>query len=93
MLAAMRETPDEPNEMRPGFNFEWTYFWDEFVRQFEAGHENPGSSPHQRVVEELRLEGPEAYARVEAMALLRRVAVTGAARRRPCPRPSVCGRP
>ena len=25
MLAAMRETPDEPNEMRPGFNFEWMH--------------------------------------------------------------------
>ena len=49
------------------------------MRRFEAGQENPGASSQQRVVEELRLEGPEAYARVEAMALLRRVAVTGAA--------------
>ena len=47
--------------------------------EFEAGHENPVAFPQQRVVEELRLEGPEAYARVEAMALLRKIAVTGAA--------------
>ncbi len=85
MLAAMRETPEQPNEMRPKFNFEWTHFWDDFVRRFDAGHENPGSSPQQRVVEELRLEGPEAYARAEAMALLRRVAVSGAGPMGPSP--------
>ncbi|MGO9420941.1 TfuA-like protein [Roseiarcus sp.] len=79
MLAAMREAPHESNGTPPKFNFEWTHFWDEFMRRFEAGHENPGASTRQPVVEELRLEGPEAYARVEAMALLRRVAVTGAA--------------
>ena len=57
------------------------------MRQFEAGQENPGASSQQRVVEELRLEGSEAYARVEAMALLRRVAVTGAAPIAPPPAP------
>jgi hypothetical protein len=87
MLAAMREALLGSNETHPKFNFEWTYFWDEFVRRFEAGHENPGASPQQRVVEELRLEGPEAYARVEAMALSRKVAVTGAAPMAPSPAP------
>lgn len=87
MLAAMRESPHESNETQPKFNFEWTHFWDEFVRRFEAGQENPGASSQQRVVEELRLEGSEAYARVEAMALLRRVAVTGAAPIAPPPAP------
>ncbi len=87
MLAAMREAPLGSNETHPKFNFEWTYFWDEFVRRFEAGHENPGASPQQFVIEELRLEGPEAYARVEAMALLRRVAVSGAAPVTPSPAP------
>lgn len=79
MLAAMMEALLGSNEARPKFNFEWTYFWDEFVRRFEAGQENPGASQQQRVIEELRLEGPGVYARVEAMALLRRVAASGAA--------------
>jgi hypothetical protein len=87
MLAAMREALLGSNEARPKFNFEWTYFWDEFVRRFEAGHENPSASPQQRVIEELRLEGPDAYARVEAMALLRRVAASGAAPMAPSPAP------
>ena len=87
MLAAMREELLRSNEMHPKFKFEWTHFWDEFVRRFEAGHESPGAFPQQRVVEELRLEGSEAYARVEAMALLRRVAVTGAAPIAPPPAP------
>jgi hypothetical protein len=87
MLEAMREAPHESKEPQPKFNFEWTHFWDEFVRRFEAGQENPGASLQQRVVEELRLEGPEAYARVEAIALLRKVAVTGAAPMAPSPAP------
>jgi hypothetical protein len=87
MLATMREARLASNEARPKFNFEWTYFWDEFLRRFEAGHENPSASPQQRVIEELRLEGPDAYARVEAMALLRRVAASGAAPIAPSPTP------
>jgi hypothetical protein len=87
MLAAMREALLASNETRPKFNFEWTYFWDEFVRRFEAGHENPSASPQQRVIEELRLEGPDAYARVEAMALLRRIAASGATPMAPSPAP------
>jgi hypothetical protein len=79
MLAAMTKAPDESIDTQPKFKFEWTHFWDEFVRRFEAGHENPVAFPQQRIVEELRLEGPEAYARVEATALLRKIAVTGAA--------------
>ena len=78
MLAAMREAPRDSNATQPKYNFEWTQLWDEFVRRFEAGQENPGASAPQRVVEELRLEGPESYARVEAMALLRKVAESGA---------------
>ena len=40
-----------------------------------------------RVIEELRLEGPDAYARVEAMALLRSVAPSGATSMAPSPAP------
>jgi hypothetical protein len=87
MLAVMTKAPDELIETQPKFKFEWTYFWEEFVRRFEAGHENPDGFPQQRIVEELRLEGPEAYARVEAMALLRKIAVTGAAPTESSPSP------
>jgi hypothetical protein len=80
MLAAMRDAPDQPGPAGPKFNFEWTVFWDEFVHRADAAPEKSGSSPQQRVLDELRLEGPEAYARVEAMALLRMVAASGAAR-------------
>src|ERR1700677_318562 len=80
MLAAMAEAPSQPEGAVPKFNFEWTVFWDEFVQRSDAVSEKAGSSPQQRILVELRLEGPEAYARVEAMALLRMVAAGGAAR-------------
>jgi hypothetical protein len=79
MLAAIRDAAQESSETQPKYSFEWTQLWDEFLRRFETGEDNPGASTARRIVEELRLEGPEAYARVEAMALLRRVAVTGGA--------------
>jgi hypothetical protein len=78
MLAAMRDAAYESNETEPKYNFEWTQLWDEFVRRFETGAENPSTSSAQRIVEELRLEGPKAYANVEAMALLRKIAESGA---------------
>jgi hypothetical protein len=80
MLAAMAEAPSQPEGAVPKFNFEWTVFWDEFVQRSDAVSEKAGSSLQQRILDELRLEGPEAYARVEAMALLRMVAASGAAR-------------
>ena len=80
MLAAMREASAGPEPARPSFKFEWTHFWGDFVNQADAGHATLGAWPEQRVLEELRLEGPEAYERVEALALLRAVAANGAAR-------------
>ena len=77
MLAAMRDAAQESNETQPKYSFEWTQLWDEFVRRFETGEDNPGASAARRIVEELRLEGPNAYARVEAMALLRKIAESG----------------
>lgn len=76
----MAEAPNESGLAGPKFNFEWTVFWDEFVQRSDAAFEEAGSSPQQRILDELRLEGPKAYARVEAAALLRMVAVNGAAR-------------
>ena len=80
MLAAMAEAPNPSERAGPKFNFEWTAFWDEFVQRSDAVSGKASSSPRQRILDELRLEGPEAYARVEAMALLRMVAASGAAR-------------
>jgi len=80
MLAAIRAAPEEPDTTAQKFHFEWTYFWDEFVRGAGAAQEDSGSSQQQRIVDELRLEGPEAYQPIEAKALLRAVAVSGAPR-------------
>jgi hypothetical protein len=80
MLAAMAEAPEPSGSASPKFNFEWTSFWDEFVQRSNAVSETDGPSSQQRILDELRLEGPEAYTRVEAMALLRMVAASGAAR-------------
>lgn len=80
MLAAMRQALDEEQPTGPKFKFEWTVLWDEFVREANFGPEKSNSSPQQRIIDELRLEGPEAYARVEAVALLRLVVANGVAR-------------
>jgi hypothetical protein len=79
MLTAMAETATAPSATAK-FSFEWTYFWDEFVRRADTVLDGSGSSAQQRIVDELRLEGPEAYQRIEAMALLRTVATGGTAR-------------
>ena len=83
MLAAMLETGESPKPVGPGFKFEWTHFWDEFVHRCAAGHSSGAPSPQQRVIEELRLEDPKAYARVEGKALLRMVATNGVGRAAP----------
>lgn len=79
MLAAMTETLAAGEPMRPAFHFEWTHLWDAFVARSGNGVSAP-SPLGQLILDELRLEGPEAYACVEAKALLRMIAVTGAAR-------------
>jgi hypothetical protein len=77
MLAAMRESATDVGPPPAKFVFEWTHFWDEFVRECEAGSVDDISAAQRRVIEELALEGPEAYARIEAKALLRMVAASG----------------
>ena len=74
MLAEMRRSQDA-TPSRPGFHFEWTYLWDEFVARAAEAAGPGGSFVTERILDELRLEGPEAYAQIEARALLR--AVTG----------------
>lgn len=79
MLAAMQEALAAGEPPRPGFRFEWTYLWDQFVsRSAEA---EAGRSPSaERILDELRIEGPDAYWSVETRALLRMIASSGAAR-------------
>jgi hypothetical protein len=79
MITAMKEWLDGDRAFRPPYRFEWTYLWDEFV----AGAARIGTSSSvsaQAVLDELRIEGPDAYARVEARALLKMIASRGAAR-------------
>src|SRR5208282_5153215 len=79
MLAAMRETLAAGEPLSCGFHFEWTYLWDAFVARSEASGRAP-TALGQLVLDELRLEGPDAYRLMEAKALLRMVAATGEAR-------------
>ena len=71
MGASKNATPSVPT-----FHFEWTYLWDEFVAR--AGDvAGPSVSIAERILDELRLEGPGAYGRIEARALLRAIAWSG----------------
>ena len=79
MLEAMQETSNTSEPEPPKFQFEWTHLWDEFVFR-SAGGPRDLSPTTQRVIEELRIAGPESYRRVEARALLRLVAATGVGR-------------
>jgi hypothetical protein len=79
MLAAMQEASKADAPMVPSFHFEWTFLWDQFVARC-AGATAVSSLPTQRLLDELRLEGPDAYGRVETRALLRMVAANGIAR-------------
>jgi hypothetical protein len=80
MLTAMAQAAERPRATQtiPNFVFEWTYLWDAFVRKANAAGEGSLSIQQERILDELRLEGPDAYQRVETMALLRLVAASGA---------------
>jgi hypothetical protein len=79
MLRAIDETLAADTPPAAPFRFEWTHFWDELVSRPDAPAGDAGS-PEGRVLEELRLEGPEALARVRERALLRLLAVREAER-------------
>jgi hypothetical protein len=82
MLATIKEALVQPESPRPDFQFEWTNFWDEFVASYVPEPATCESSPlFKSVLEELRLEGKEAYARVKDRALLRLLAGQEAKRR------------
>ena len=79
MLAAMQAAPAAGEPASSAFHFEWTSLWDAFVARSEMSASAP-SAKGQLILDELRLEGPEAYRQVEAKALMRMVAASGAAR-------------
>ena len=78
MLAAIQAPLAAGEPARPAFHFEWTYLWDQFVAR-SAGAEAARSPSAARILEELRIEGPDVYAPAETRALLRWVAAHGAA--------------
>ncbi len=89
MLAAMQQVPAGGEPRQPNFRFEWTHLWDEMVGRTSAG-ETAESGPRdfaEQVIEELRLQGPAAYATVKSNALLRLLAQREAARRGSEPSP------
>jgi hypothetical protein len=74
MLAAIRETLARTDPPRAGFRFESTHFWDELVSRaplHPAAIEASSTLTCQDIVEELRLEGDDAYGRAKVRALLR----------------------
>jgi hypothetical protein len=77
MLAEMRASRNAARSW-PSFHFEWTYLWDEFVARAAETAGPCGSIATQRILDELRLEGAEAYRRIEARAMLRAISCSGA---------------
>jgi hypothetical protein len=85
MLAAMRAAPAAGEPASPTFHFEWTSLWDAFVARSETSTSAPPAKGR-LILDELRLQGPEAYREVEVNALLRMIAASGAARPDKVPR-------
>ena len=61
----------------PNLHFEWTYLWDVFVTRAALTDRPSASASAELVLDELRLEGPETYQRMEAQALLRMFTSSG----------------
>ena len=79
MLAAMQAAAAAGEPASSAYHFEWTSLWDAFVARSEMSASAP-SAKGELVLDELRLQGPEAYRQVEAKALMRMIAASGAAR-------------
>jgi hypothetical protein len=82
MLAAMRQSTPAAVSPGPQFRFQRTHFWEEMtggpMGDPVAG--DAAGSADERILEELRLEGPAAYGEVKAAALLRWLAASEADR-------------
>jgi hypothetical protein len=76
MLAEMRAASDG-KLAPPNFHFERTYLWDVFVARSALTDGPSASASAEPLLDELRLEGSEAYRRAEAQALLRFFTSTG----------------
>jgi hypothetical protein len=74
MLVAMREAAARPSPQAYDFQFEWTHFWDEMVAREMADAALTGDHDAilgDAILDELRLQGGDAYGMVKARALLR----------------------
>ena len=88
MLAAMREALTRPQACMVDFRFERTYLWEEFVARNAAAEASARGSPvEQDVLDEFRLQGPDACRKTTQLALARlaaahagQAAATGASR-------------
>ena len=81
MLAVMRETMGGAEPFRASFRFERTHFWEEFTAANTAATATRAFPPAQdRILDEVRLEGPEAYRKIQTRALLRMIAAEGLAK-------------
>jgi hypothetical protein len=78
MIRAMQEMLAECEPPQVSFHFEWTHFWDEMIVRTDT--DGLGVAPDSAVLEELRLEGPEAYERARTRALARLLSGQAAAR-------------
>jgi hypothetical protein len=77
MLAAIQEALAQSDPPLPCFHFERTNFWNDFVARSGLPHsaaQHSSVSPHRGILEELRLEGEDAYGWVKDRALLRLLA-------------------
>src|SRR5262249_13196129 len=75
MLAAMQDVSAQSDPPRPSFRFEWTHYWDGMFARDRVGatgvSELPLAVSERSIIEELRLEGEEAYGSARSAALLR----------------------
>jgi hypothetical protein len=72
MLAAMRESAEQPSRQEASFSFEWTHFFDEMIdREWAKLPSVAASASQDAILDELRLQGIEAYRAVKARALVR----------------------
>lgn len=76
MLAAMRSLLEGGEPCRVGFHFEGTHFWNDLVERAVLEQQETAASAGERgrVIDELRLLGPEAYQDAARNALLRMLA-------------------
>lgn len=81
MLAAMREADAAGSVRTADFRFERTHFWNDLVERSAIENPPSGSPPTDRIVDELRLQGPDAYAGARRNAFLRLLAEREASRR------------